>query len=329
MIGTEVALKGAEACSQQQLLQLRRMTHDGAQGVTHRNAGRGNHAISHQSTTDRGRTGAAAAQRLERAVSGSMRHLLLLDRGDLIQQVAVSRTQVSACLNGNPQITLRFAVPGHDSRISQRLQPTAVGLERVGQRKGAVADTDSFRFVRMFSGKAPQCSETTVEERDPGRHRHVTLELELCHRVQPTRGPGVSDHEHYVTLLHAVRSPTEVVIGLVRIAIVVVYSEEREVEGVARVGEIVGVAPEEPHLQLDREHQSHVGEPAEHIRRVAAAVIQRDDLNANGCTLTRVGRAQSRLDPAKHRSSRPVLCGGIIYPIHRGEHLVAHVFDRD
>ena len=61
---------------------------------------------------------------------------------------------------------------------------------------------------------------------------------------------------------------------------VLVGAEEREVEVVARIGEVVGIAAEERHLLLGREDEADVGVLLVAIEPVLRALVERDDVGA-------------------------------------------------
>src|SRR5450759_4023077 len=73
---------------------------------------------------------------------------------------------------------------------------------------------------------------------------HVAQVLHLRNREKPARAPGIPHNEREVTFLRAVRIPSQIVLGLPRLA-VLVDAEQREIEVVARIGEVVRIAAEE------------------------------------------------------------------------------------
>ena len=66
-----------------------------------------------------------------------------------------------------------------------------------------------------------------------------------------------------------------------RLAPVVVDPEEREIEIVAWIREVVRIATVEADLELRSRHQLQVRVATEHIRRVVAAGVQRDHLDVD------------------------------------------------
>src|SRR5690606_5833027 len=108
--------------------------------------------------------------------------------------------------------------------------------------------------------------------------------------------------------LDAVRAPLEVgVRGVERAAVLAVGAEEREVERVAGVREVVRVAAEETEGLLGRGDEAEVVVAAEGVGGVAAAVVERDDLDAEAGLLAsprggelgleRLDRGAARLGP--------------------------------
>ena len=62
--------------------------------------------------------------------------------------------------------------------------------------------------------------------------------------------------------------------------VVLVDAEQREVEIVAREGEVVGIAAEERHLLLGREDEPDVGVLLVAVEPVLRALVERDDVGA-------------------------------------------------
>ena len=78
---------------------------------------------------------------------------------------------------------------------------------------------------------------------------HVADELQVPHGVQAVRLAGIARHEHQIVLLQARRIPLQIVRHFGRLA-VLVDAEEADVEIVAGILEIVGVAAEEGDVLL-------------------------------------------------------------------------------
>ena len=161
---------------------------------------------------------------------------------------------------------------------------------------------------------------------DARRHRDIALVLELRDRLQAVRLPGIADDEHRIARLDA-RAPPEVVRRLIG-PIVLVHPQEREVEVVARVREVVRVAAEEAQLHLGRHDQADVREPAEHVGRVAASVVQTDHLHPDRVPARSVFGLQLRLDLRDDLGSDVI---AVLFGrrVRRREHLVRDVLHLD
>ena len=88
------------------------------------------------------------------------------------------------------------------------------------------------------------------------------------------RGDG---NEHQLVVGGALRVPFEEVLGADRRA-VFVDAEDRKVQVVARIREVVRIAAEKGHLLFRREHQSHIRVLLITIEPVLSALIQGDDV---------------------------------------------------
>ena len=84
-------------------------------------------------------------------------------------------------------------------------------------------------------------------------------------------------NEHQFVVGRALGIPLQIVLRVDRLA-VLVDAEQRHVQVVARIGEVVRVAAEEGGLLLGREHQPHVGVLLIAVEPVFAALVQRDDV---------------------------------------------------
>ena len=83
--------------------------------------------------------------------------------------------------------------------------------------------------------------------------------------------------EDQLAVRRALRGPFQIVLALDRLA-VLVHAEERHVEVVARIREVVGIAAEERDLLLGREDQPDVGVFLVAIQPVLAALVERHDV---------------------------------------------------
>ena len=72
------------------------------------------------------------------------------------------------------------------------------------------------------------------------------------------------------------------------LAVLVVHPEERDVECIAGIGEVVRIAAEEPHLQFWCHHEAKVGVAFEHVRRRLSAIPEGDHIHLDTGILTAV-----------------------------------------
>src|SRR5437588_4226950 len=97
-----------------------------------------------------------------------------------------------------------------------------------------------------------------VDHRDLHRIDDVAFRLELSDGLVAVGRAGMARHEDQFAVARSLGAPFEELRRLDR-AIVVVYTEQREIEIVAWICEVVGVAPEKRHLLLGREDEPDVG----------------------------------------------------------------------
>ena len=90
-----------------------------------------------------------------------------------------------------------------------------------------------------------------------------------------------------------VLAPFQVVLDLGRL-VVLVDAEEADVEVVARILEVVGIAAEEGDLLLRGEDQADVGVLLVAIEVILAALVEGDDVAAAGSGLVRAIPSRSR-----------------------------------
>ncbi len=128
---------------------------------------------------------------------------------------------------------------------------------------------------RTRAPRRPEHAQHPFQGGDAAGQQHVALQFQLRQRVEPVRPRRVARHEHQLAVGGAGGVPLQVVVDLQRLA-VVVHPEDGQVEVVAGIGEVVGVATEERGLLLRAEHQAHVGVFAVAVQPVLAAVIQRN-----------------------------------------------------
>ena len=128
-------------------------------------------------------------------------------------------------------------------------------------------------------------------------HQHIGIigveqEVGGAGRPQPPGLAGIARDEQQFAVGERARAPDETVRRLGRLA-VLVEPDQRDVEGIAREGEIVGVAAERAGRLLRPEHQADVVIGAVFVQRIFAAGIERDDL----AIAVRVALAAVALDP--------------------------------
>ena len=82
-----------------------------------------------------------------------------------------------------------------------------------------------------------------------------------------------------VAVRRALRIPLQIVVAVDRLAILI-DAEDRHVQVVAGIGEVVRVAAEERRLLLGRKHQPHIGVLLVAIEPVFAAVVERHHVGA-------------------------------------------------
>ena len=104
---------------------------------------------------------------------------------------------------------------------------------------------------------------------------HVAEQVELRHGVQPARGSGIAGNKNEVAVLDAGGGPFEVVVEM-RGLIVLVDAEEADVQIVAGILKIVGVAAEKGGIEFGREDQTHIGVLLIFVKVVHRAGVERD-----------------------------------------------------
>ena len=205
--------------------------------------------------------------------------------------------------------------------------PGPAAPELPADRLEAVLDAEQLvlRLPRLLGAQRPVLLElrlAPLEHLDVVRQADVAQVLEVGHRVQPLRGARVARGEHQLPFLRSGRRPLQVVVGGVGRLAVLVEPEQRDVEAVARIGEIVGVAAEERGLELRREDQAHVRVLLVAVQVVQRALVQRHHLAAQAGDLLRL-----LLDPAHRRAARRKCFGRRHLRLDRRVHLRRHVLD--
>ena len=142
-------------------------------------------------------------------------------------------------------------------------------------------------------------------------------------RVQAVGLARVPGDEDEVAVLRTGGAPLQVMSGPRGLA-VLVGAEEADVEVVARVLEVVGVAAEEGDGELGGEDEPDVGVFLEGVEVVAAAVVERDDVAPKTRLVRRL------LLDRRHRSSLGDGGGTVVAPRLDGrEHAIGHILDGD
>jgi hypothetical protein len=201
-----------------------------------------------------------------------------------------------------------------ERRIEQRAVLAAVQLLAVLEAQDRRAQPLLER--RIAGGGPAEHVEAMVDQRAHARIARLALVLELRLRQQALRAAGIAGQEHQFAVLRPV-APDEVRVARVRRLAVDVGAAEREVERVARVDEVVGVAAEVRDLQMRRHHQAHVVEHAVLVELPDAALEQLDQLRLEPrLRRTRVGEQTLAIRLA-------LLLGGL--GVHRRQHPHQHV----
>lgn len=132
----------------------------------------------------------------------------------------------------------------------------------------------------------------------------------------------MAGEEHEVAFLRAGEVPLEEMIHLGRLA-VFVGAKDRDIEIVAGILEVVGIAAEERRLLLGREDEADVGVNLVAVKVVARALVERDDVAAQA------GGVEGFLfDRGLGGVARGEHLGGRHVGAHRGVHLGGDVLDR-
>ena len=84
------------------------------------------------------------------------------------------------------------------------------------------------------------------------RNAEVTQVLEMRHSIEPICAAGITRHENEIACAHTLRRPFEVVLRMDRL-IIFVNTEQREVEIVAWIFEVVRITAQERNLKFRRE----------------------------------------------------------------------------
>ena len=205
-------------------------------------------------------------------------------------------------LDRRPEVSLGGPAPRDHVRVAQPLEHSRVRLPRVEQTEEGVARDIDAGLVLPAPDVLLEDLDPRIEERQEGGHLDVAAELQLGDGLQPRGAARIPDHENEVALADPLPGPLEVVGGGERGAVLVQQAEEREVERVAGIGEVVGFAAEEAEPQLRGHDQRGPGVAPEDVRGVEAAVVERHHLDLDPGLLP----TALPLDPRGHRLGHAV-----------------------
>jgi hypothetical protein len=146
-------------------------------------------------------------------------------------------------------------------------------------------------------------------------------EFELRHGVEAARGAGVAGDKDQVAVLEAAGGPLEIILQVDGL-IVFVDAEEADVQIVARVLEVVGIAAEEGGGEFGREDEADVGVFFVFVEMKHSAGVERDHIAAEfrGCNAI-------LLDGGHGGAARQSLIGDGHAGLGGGFYFVGDVFD--
>ncbi len=232
--------------------------------------------MGEETTQERHGGGRRVAEADEGAELGGVLQLLPLDLRHAVEEAAVRGTQLRIAGDRIAELSLGVTAPRHVGGIEQPVPYAAVSLLRVSQREDLVAEVALLRLFGVLVVILLQQVGAAAQVVENGLVLNLAAKVELRDRLQAARAPRVADHEHGLPVVGALLAPLEVVLGPQRLAVGVVYPVEGHVEVVARVGEVVGIAAEEPDLQLRRHDHPQVGVAPEDVGRVPGSIPERD-----------------------------------------------------
>ena len=236
---------------------------------------------------------------------------------DGVPRIAVLRLELWIALHFPPQCRFGVRLLFHDGRVLQAGDAADIGFasvlhaEQIVVRAAVVLQTALRVRVEQHLA-APQQIE--IE-----RVRRVAVELQIGHRVEAAGAAGMPGNEHQLPVLRAGSAPLQVIRGLDRLA-VLVRAEEADVQVIARILEVVGIAAEEGDGQLRREDQPHVRVFLVPVEVVLASLEQSHDIAAQSGLLQRL-----LLDRAHHRAPGALRVGGGHARLYSGLHALRDV----
>ena len=160
------------------------------------------------------------------------------------------------------------------------------GFLRVDEGEDGVAQIHRLARLGVHVVEGLERFDAIVDEGQQPLVGDIPPELEFRHRLDAAGGAGVADHEDGVAAAHSGFAPAEEVVAGVQRVVVFIDPQEAEVEGVARVGEVVRVSAEVSDGEFGRHHQAHIGVAPEDVGRVTPTVVERDHLDFDAGVLT-------------------------------------------
>ncbi len=208
---------------------------------------------------------------------------------------------------------------GHDRGV---LQSGELAVPRLS----AVFDAEQFAFgpPGVFLAPAAEALQQDLLAKQPlqaARQLAVANVLQVGDRIHPIGVARMAGDEHQLSFGGARRAPVQI-IGNFRGMSVLVHAKQADVQIVARVFEIVGIAAEERDGLLWSEHQADIGVALVAIQVIEPTVIKRNHVAAQAGGVERL-----LLDRVDRRPPRLVGFGRRHLRSHRGLDFRGHVFD--
>src|SRR5262249_28154034 len=152
----------------------------------------------------------------------------------------------------SPQRLLFVPLTIHQVWITQPAQESGVCLVAVLHAEQVVV-----RQALVLRALSPELLQGPNERPNPRVDkwiRDVAVELKLRHRRQTTRRTRVSRHKYQLPVLGARFAPREVIHGLHRLP-VLISAEQREIQIVPRISEVIRISAKRRNRQLGSEHK--------------------------------------------------------------------------
>ncbi len=140
----------------------------------------------------------------------------------------------------------------HHCRILQTGQHSQAGLARVLHAEQLV-----FRPPGVFGASPAVCAKqhlAPVQPVEQVRHGQVADEFQMPCGVQAVGPARIARDEHQLVVFRSRRAPLQILIDLGRL-VVLVHAEERNIQIVARILEIIRISAEKRDVLLRREYQ--------------------------------------------------------------------------